>query len=68
MVFALEIDDDNWLLPVAAARVVPRTSAAAESPRNREGMYLKRKLKDRRRSQKIKTSSSSSDRWLWAIR
>ncbi|KAF1973459.1 hypothetical protein BU23DRAFT_589476 [Bimuria novae-zelandiae CBS 107.79] len=36
-VFAVEIDGDNWLLRVAAARVVPRTSAAAESPRNREG-------------------------------
>ncbi|KAH8731699.1 hypothetical protein GQ44DRAFT_697900 [Phaeosphaeriaceae sp. PMI808] len=35
-VFAVEIDGDNWLLRVAAARVVPRTSAAAESPRNEE--------------------------------
>lgn len=34
--FAVEIDGDNWLLRVAAARVVPRTSAAAESPRNEE--------------------------------
>jgi hypothetical protein len=35
-VFAVEIDGDNWLLRVAAARVVPCTSAAAESPRNEE--------------------------------
>jgi hypothetical protein len=36
-VFAVEIDGDNWLLRVVAARVVPRTSAAADSPRNRDG-------------------------------
>lgn len=36
-VFAIEIDGDNWLLRVAAARVVLRTSFATESPRNREG-------------------------------
>lgn len=35
--FTIEIDGDNWLLRVAAARAVPRTSATAESPRNREG-------------------------------
>jgi hypothetical protein len=36
-VFAIEIDGDNWLLRVAAARVAPSTSAAAEFPRNGEG-------------------------------
>jgi hypothetical protein len=36
-VFAIEIDGDNWLLRVAAARVVPSTSAATESPKNGEG-------------------------------
>jgi hypothetical protein len=35
-VFAVEVDGDNWLLRVATARVMPRTSAAAESPRNGE--------------------------------
>jgi hypothetical protein len=35
-VFAVEIDGDNWLLRVAAARVVSHTNAAAESPRNGE--------------------------------
>jgi hypothetical protein len=35
-VFAIEIDGDNWLLRVAAARVVPRTNAATGSPRNEE--------------------------------
>ncbi|KAF2804378.1 uncharacterized protein BDZ99DRAFT_544886 [Mytilinidion resinicola] len=36
-VFAVEIDGDNWLLRVAAARVVPSTSAATKSPRDGEG-------------------------------
>lgn len=34
--FAIEIDGDNWLLRVAAARVVPPPSVAAESLRSRE--------------------------------
>lgn len=34
--FAVEINGDNWLLRVAAARVMPRTSTAAKSPRNGE--------------------------------
>ncbi|CBX98975.1 hypothetical protein IAQ61_007417 [Plenodomus lingam] len=36
-VFTVEIDGDNWLLRVAAARVVLRAGAAAESPGNGEG-------------------------------
>jgi hypothetical protein len=36
-VFAVEIDGDNWILRVAAARVVPRAGTAAESLRNGEG-------------------------------
>ncbi|PVH91536.1 hypothetical protein DM02DRAFT_647288 [Periconia macrospinosa] len=36
-VFAIEIDGDNWILRVAAARVVPRAGASADSLRNGEG-------------------------------
>ncbi|KAF2787489.1 hypothetical protein K505DRAFT_379551 [Melanomma pulvis-pyrius CBS 109.77] len=36
-VFAVEIDGDNWLLRVAAARVVPITRVAAKFPRNVDG-------------------------------
>ena len=34
--FATEIDGDNWTLRVAAARVMPRTGATAESLGNGE--------------------------------
>jgi len=36
-VFAVEIDGDNWILRIAAARVAPRAGAAAGSLRSGEG-------------------------------
>jgi hypothetical protein len=64
-VFAVEIDGDNWILRVAAARVVPRVGTAAESLRNGERDTQQMEAEEGpMRPPKMNTSSSSSDRWI----